>query len=80
MIFVDEGTGDLPSSSPAPGAGRWQHWRSPDGSVQSAFDVQVNPFAILIDHEGIIRAKGIVSAPQAIVDLSIRSGCPTQHR
>jgi methylamine dehydrogenase accessory protein MauD len=69
VLFVDKDPGSLPSTVPSSLTGRWQHWRSADGSVHSAFDVDVSPFAIVIDHEGIIRAKGIVSTRQAVKDL-----------
>jgi len=76
ILFVDKDPGTWPSAVTAPANGRWQHWRSIDGSVHDAFDVEVSPFAFVIDHEGIIRGKGIASSPQAVSHLLYESGFP----
>ena len=55
-------------------AGRSQHWRSPDGAVHDAFDVEVSPFAYVTDRDGIVRAKGIVSEPPDIIGPLARAG------
>lgn len=69
VLFIDKDPGDMPSFVPSSPTGRWQHWRSADGSAHAAFDVEVSPFALVIDHEGIIRAKGIVTTPRAVKSL-----------
>ncbi|MDQ2814950.1 MAG: hypothetical protein M3Z75_24630 [Actinomycetota bacterium] len=74
VLFVDRNPRGLPGAIPAPQAGRWQHWRSADGAVHDAFDVEVSPFAYVIGRDGIVRAKGIVSEPQDITGLLARAG------
>jgi hypothetical protein len=76
VLFVDKDPGSVPSAVPSSLTGRWQHWRSAEGSVHTAFDVEVSPFAIVIDHEGIIRAKGIVSTPREIEELMREARLP----
>jgi hypothetical protein len=76
VLFVDRDPGAWQSTVPAPANGCWQHWRSIDGSVHDAFDVEVSPVAFVIDHEGVIRGKGITSSPQAVSHLLHESGFP----
>lgn len=74
VLLVDKNPRGLPGSIPAPRGGRWQHWRSNDGAVHDAFDTEVSPFAFVIDRDGIVRAKGIVSEPPDILGLLTRAG------
>lgn len=74
VLFIDKNPRGLPGAIPVPRDGRWQHWRSRDGAVQDAFDVEVSPFAFVIDRDGIVRAKGIVSEPPDILGLLTRAG------
>jgi hypothetical protein len=75
VLFVDKESRGMPTVElPVPVNERWQHWRSTDGSVHRAFDVEVSPFGIVIDGEGRIRSKGIVSSRPEISDLLARAG------
>lgn len=71
VVFIDRGPArpgdgeDVPPSR----SGRWQHWRSEDGSVHDAFDIDVSPFGIVVDDGGVVRAKGITSTPEAVLAL-----------
>lgn len=44
----------------------WQYWRSVDGALHHAFDVTASPFVYLIDHLGVVKAKGLASSPKAL--------------
>jgi hypothetical protein len=69
ILFVDKSASDAGFDVPSSVAGRWQHWRSPESSVHDAFDVDVSPFAFVIDDRGVTRAKGIVSTIQSMLAL-----------
>lgn len=69
ILFVDKSANDGGFDVPSSVTGRWQHWRSSDDSVHGAFDVDVSPFAFVIDDEGVVLAKGIVSTIQALLAL-----------
>lgn len=75
VLYVEQGSGASPGVDlPRPGSGRWEHWRSPDGSVHRAFDAQVSPFAVAIDAAGVVRGKAIVSEPLAVRSLMEQAG------
>jgi hypothetical protein len=75
VLFIDLDPRGMPTIElPAPVNGCWQHRRSIDGSVHRAFDVQVSPFAFVVDGGGVIRGKGIVSSLPEVMALLEKAG------
>ena len=52
---------DLPTR-PLPDPRDWRYGRSIGGACHKAFDIDIQPYAFLIDWQGIIRARDIVNA------------------
>jgi hypothetical protein len=85
FVFVDRRP---PTSLPDPvsnlGGIGWEYWRSEDGAVHDAFDVTVSPFVYVMDSRGLVRAKGIASTPDSIMNLvrsaASNTGSPDQTR
>lgn len=70
VMYIDQPSpASLPDLATQLSPQGWQYWRSIDRAVHNAFDVTASPFVYLIDHLGVVRAKGLASSPKALEAL-----------
>jgi methylamine dehydrogenase accessory protein MauD len=68
--FIERGLDDIEvSGKTVDTSDLWMYAVSVGGKVHDAFDIEVNPFAFVVSHEGMVTAKGLVRTSEELAHL-----------
>lgn len=74
FLVVLESSGEEPRSVPALGRHAGEVILDPRGAIREALGVERTPYGFLVDHDGIVRMKGVVSSREQLEGLIARRG------